>query len=54
MTPETYQSFTPQPRHAETVEITLDQMLSTEDQKARDAENLAAVREWLHNAYLNT
>lgn len=60
MLPETFLSilnarpFDPQPRHAETVEITLADILTTEEQAARDEANVTAVREWLYNAYLTT
>lgn len=60
MLPETFLSvmnarpFDPQPRHAETVECTLADILTTEEAAARDEANLSAVREWLHNAYLTT
>ena len=35
-------------------EATVAQILTTEESAARDEANLSAVREWLHNAYLNT
>lgn len=60
MRPETFvpilnaRPFNPSPRFAETVECTLDQILTTEESAARDEANLSAVREWLYNAYLNT
>lgn len=46
--------FDPQPRHDSTVELDLAGMLSTEQEAARDQENLAAVRAFIHNAYLTT
>ena len=36
-----------QPRFDETVELSLCDMLTTEEQAQHDAEQLAAVREWL-------
>ena len=53
MLPETFLSilnarpFDPQPRHAETVEITLADILTTEDQDARETAQLAALAVWL-------
>jgi hypothetical protein len=45
--PTTYQ---PEPRFAETVGFTLDDILTTEAEAARDAENMEAVRELLKGA----
>lgn len=44
---DTYTLYTPQSRYADTMEITLGDILTTEDQGARDAEQLAAVADWL-------
>lgn len=46
--------FPPCPRFERTVECTLDDILTTEESAARDAANLDAVRQWLHDAYLTT
>ena len=60
MLPESFLSvlnarpFPPQPRFDETRELTLADLLTTEEQDARDSENLAAVRNWLRDAYLTT
>jgi hypothetical protein len=49
MRPET--TFQPEPRFAETVEFTLDDILTTEAEAARDAENLEAARALLTYHY---
>lgn len=60
MQPETFlpilnaRPFDPQPRHDSTVELDLSSMLSTEQEAARDQENLAAVRAFISSAYLTT
>lgn len=41
------QPYTPQPRFADTQELDLADLLTTEAQADHDAEQLAAVREWL-------
>ena len=43
----TFTLYTPQPRLAETLEITLADILTTEAQDAHEAEQLAALRVWL-------
>jgi hypothetical protein len=48
MRPET--TFQSEPRFAETVEFTLDDILTTEAEAARDAENMETVRELLKGA----
>lgn len=60
MLPESFLSvlnarpFPPQPRYDETRELTLADLLTTEEQDARDEKNLSDVREWLRGAYLTT
>lgn len=60
MQPETFLSilnarpFDPQSRHDVTVELTLADILTTEAEAQRDQENLAAVRAFIHDAYLTT
>lgn len=39
--------YQPEPRFADTVELDLADLLTTEAQAAHDAEQVAAVREWL-------
>lgn len=46
--------FPPCPRFDRTIECTLADILTTEDEAARDEANLSAVRQWLHDAYLTT
>jgi hypothetical protein len=43
-------TYQPEPRFAETVEFTLDDILTTEAEAARDAENMETVRELLKGA----
>ena len=43
----TYTVYNPQPRFAETVEFNLADILTTEDQDARETAQLAAVAQWL-------
>lgn len=43
----TYTVYNPQPRFAETVELDLASMLTTEDQDARETAQLVALASWL-------
>ena len=42
-----YTVYNPQPRFAETVEFTLADILTTEEQDTRETAQLAAVAQWL-------
>ncbi len=43
----TFTVYNPQPRFAETIEFTLADILTTEDQDARETAQLTAVALWL-------